>query len=134
MRANLTVCIYILVMAAVTYLIRMTPFVLFRKKIKSRFIRSLLYYLPYAVLSAMVIPSVFYRLINPHDDIDIKKYLEIRYELDNFLKKKFNPLTEEQIKWLRIRMGGNRIFAKTPTEWRICFRTNKETRRDMLCM
>ena len=59
MRANLTVCIYILVMAAVTYLIRMTPFVLFRKKIKSRFIQSLLYYLPYAVLSAMVIPSVF---------------------------------------------------------------------------
>ena len=59
MRANLTVCAYILVMAAVTYLIRMTPFVLFRKKIKSRFIQSLLYYLPYAVLSAMVIPSVF---------------------------------------------------------------------------
>lgn len=59
MRANLTVCVYILVMAVVTYLIRMTPFVLFRKKIKSRFIQSLLYYLPYAVLSAMVIPSVF---------------------------------------------------------------------------
>lgn len=59
MKADLTVCLYIVVMAVVTYLIRMTPFVLFRKKIKSRFIRSLLYYLPYAVLSAMVIPSVF---------------------------------------------------------------------------
>ena len=47
-------------MALVTYLIRMTPFVLFRKKIKSKFIKSMLYYLPYAVLSAMVIPSVFY--------------------------------------------------------------------------
>ena len=59
MRADLTVCLYILIMALVTYLIRMIPFVLFRKKIHSRFIRSLLYYLPYAVLSAMVIPSVF---------------------------------------------------------------------------
>lgn len=59
MKITLEICIYILVMASVTYLIRMTPFVLFRKKIKSRFIRSLLYYLPYAVLSAMVIPGVF---------------------------------------------------------------------------
>lgn len=50
---------YILVMAGVTYLIRMTPFVLFRKKISSRYVRSLLYYLPYCVLSAMVIPDVF---------------------------------------------------------------------------
>ena len=53
------ISIYILVMAGVTYLIRMLPFVLFRKKIKNRFIRSLLHYLPYAVLSAMVIPGVF---------------------------------------------------------------------------
>lgn len=59
MKLHLTVCVYILVMAAVTYLIRMAPFVLFRKKIKSRFIQSLLYYLPYAVLSAMVVPAVF---------------------------------------------------------------------------
>lgn len=50
---------YILVMAGVTYLIRMTPFVLFRKNIKNKFIQSLLHYLPYAVLSAMVIPGVF---------------------------------------------------------------------------
>ena len=45
--------LYILVMALVTYLIRAVPFVLFRKQIKSRFIKSLLYYLPYAVLTAM---------------------------------------------------------------------------------
>ena len=51
---------YILVMALVTYLIRMMPFTLFRKKIQSRFVRSLLYYLPYAVLSAMTIPAIFY--------------------------------------------------------------------------
>ncbi len=59
MKLTLEICLYILVMAGVTYLIRMTPFVLFRKKIQNRFIRSLLYYLPYAVLSAMVIPDVF---------------------------------------------------------------------------
>ncbi len=59
MRITLVICAYILIMAAVTYLIRMAPFVLFRKKIRSRFLRSMLYYLPYAVLSAMVIPAVF---------------------------------------------------------------------------
>ena len=48
------------VMAGVTYLIRMLPFTLFRRKIESRFIRSFLYYIPYAVLSAMTIPAIFY--------------------------------------------------------------------------
>lgn len=52
--------VYILVMAGVTYLVRMLPFTLFRKQIRSRFWRSLLYYLPYAVLSAMTIPAIFY--------------------------------------------------------------------------
>jgi branched-subunit amino acid transport protein len=47
-------------MAGVTYLIRMIPFSFFRKKIKSRFFRSFLYYIPYAVLSAMTIPAIFY--------------------------------------------------------------------------
>ena len=59
MKITLTICLYILVMAGVTYVIRMLPLAFFRRKIQSRFFRSLLYYLPYAVLSAMVIPSVF---------------------------------------------------------------------------
>ena len=59
MEITFQICMYILVMAGVTYLIRMTPFVLFRKNIKNKFIQSLLHYLPYAVLSAMVIPGVF---------------------------------------------------------------------------
>ncbi len=50
--------IYIIVMAAVTYLIRMIPFTFFKKKIKSRYIRSFLKYIPYAVLSAMTIPAI----------------------------------------------------------------------------
>ena len=51
---------YVAVMAGVTYLIRMLPFVIFRKKIKSQFIRSFLYYVPYSVLGAMTIPEIFY--------------------------------------------------------------------------
>ena len=55
----MAVSVYIIVMAGVTYLIRMLPFTFFRKKIKSKFIRSFLKYIPYAVLSAMTIPSIF---------------------------------------------------------------------------
>ena len=51
---------YILVMAGVTYLVRMLPLMVFRRKIKSRFAQSFLYYVPYAVLGAMTIPAVFY--------------------------------------------------------------------------
>ncbi len=56
----MSIAIYIAVMAVVTYLIRMLPFTLFRRKINSRFIRSFLYYIPYAVLAAMTIPAIFY--------------------------------------------------------------------------
>lgn len=51
---------YILATAAVTYLIRVIPFVLFKKKIKNRFLNSFLYYVPYAVLAVMTIPGIFY--------------------------------------------------------------------------
>lgn len=50
----------VITMAAVTYAVRMIPFVFFRKEIKSRYLRSVLYYMPYAVLSAMTFPAVFY--------------------------------------------------------------------------
>lgn len=56
----MSVAVYIAVMASVTYLIRMIPFTLFRKKIKSKFFRSFLSYIPYAVLSAMTLPAIFY--------------------------------------------------------------------------
>lgn len=56
----MSIVIYVAVMAGVTYLIRMIPFTVFRKKIQSRFFRSFLHYVPYAVLSAMTIPAVFY--------------------------------------------------------------------------
>ena len=51
---------YLIVMAGVTYLIRMLPLTVFRKEIKSRFVRSFLHYVPYAVLGAMTFPDVLY--------------------------------------------------------------------------
>lgn len=52
--------IYLLVMAGVTYLVRMVPLVLVKKKIKNKFFLSFLHYIPYAVLSVMTIPAIFY--------------------------------------------------------------------------
>lgn len=50
----------ILVMALVTYIPRVLPLVLFRKEIKSRYIKSVLYYIPYAVLASLTFPAIFY--------------------------------------------------------------------------
>lgn len=54
------ILVYILVMALMTYLVRMIPFTAFRKSITSRFARSFFYYIPYAVLAAMTFPAIFY--------------------------------------------------------------------------
>lgn len=51
------VFLYILVMAAVTYLIRMLPLTLIRRKITNRTLRSFLYYVPYATLSCHDLPG-----------------------------------------------------------------------------
>ena len=56
----MNVVAHIFLMAAVTYLIRVIPFTVFRKKIRSRFVLSFLHYVPFAVLSAMTIPTIFY--------------------------------------------------------------------------
>ena len=49
----------LIVMAGVTYLIRLVPMVLIKKKIENRFIRSFLYYVPYTVLTVMAFPTMF---------------------------------------------------------------------------
>lgn len=54
-----TFLIYLLVMAGVTYLIRMLPLAAIRGKVKSVFLQSFLYYVPYAVLGAMTFPAIF---------------------------------------------------------------------------
>lgn len=50
--------LYIFTMALTTYLIRVLPLTIFRKPIKSRFLRSFLYYVPYACLTAMTFPAI----------------------------------------------------------------------------
>ncbi len=54
----MSIYIYIVTMALTTYLVRMLPLTLFRKPIKSRFIRSFLHYVPYACLTAMTFPAI----------------------------------------------------------------------------
>ena len=51
---------YLLVMAGVTYLVRVVPFILINKKIENRFINSFLSYIPYTVLAAMTFPAILY--------------------------------------------------------------------------
>lgn len=50
--------LYILTMWSVTYLIRVLPLTLIKKPIKSRFIRSFLFYVPYATLAVMTFPAI----------------------------------------------------------------------------
>ena len=49
----------IAIMAGMTYLIRVSPMVIFRKKIENNRIKSFLYYIPYTVLAAMTFPAIF---------------------------------------------------------------------------
>ncbi|MGN0161524.1 MAG: AzlD domain-containing protein [Lachnospiraceae bacterium] len=62
---NRSVWIYIFVMALVSYLLRALPITLIRRQIKNRFIRSVLYYLPYVTLSVMTVPAIFTITQNP---------------------------------------------------------------------
>ena len=57
--------LYLIVMAGITYLVRMLPFVLVRNEIKNKFVLSFLYYFPYAVLSVMTIPAIFSSTSSP---------------------------------------------------------------------
>ena len=50
--------LYIALMALTTYLIRMLPLTLFRRPIRSRFVKSFLHYVPYACLTAMTFPAI----------------------------------------------------------------------------
>jgi branched-subunit amino acid transport protein len=52
------VWIYIICMAAVTYLIRVLPLTLIKKPIKNKTIRSFLYYVPYVTLAVMTFPAI----------------------------------------------------------------------------
>ncbi len=51
--------LYIAIMALITYLIRVLPITIFRKKITSIWLQSFLFYVPYAVLAALTFPAIF---------------------------------------------------------------------------
>ena len=54
----MSIYLYIFTMALTTYLIRVLPLTIFRKPIKSRFLRSFLHYVPYCCLTAMTFPAI----------------------------------------------------------------------------
>ena len=54
----MSIYVYIFAMALTTYLIRVLPLTIFRKPIRSRFLRSFLHYVPYACLTAMTFPAI----------------------------------------------------------------------------
>ena len=56
----MNIYLYILVMAVTTYLVRALPLTLFKKPIRSRFVRSFLHYVPVACLTAMIFPAILY--------------------------------------------------------------------------
>ena len=62
---NRSIWMYLLVMSVVSFLIRVLPVTLIRRHIKNRFIRSLLYYLPYATLAVMTFPAILSISQNP---------------------------------------------------------------------
>lgn len=57
--------VYILIMAVVTYIIRVLPLTLIRKPIHNRFIQSFLYYVPYVTLAVMTFPAIVYATQSP---------------------------------------------------------------------
>ena len=52
--------LYLIILAGSTYLLRAIPFVAVKNKIQNTYIRSFLHYIPYTVLAAMTVPSVFF--------------------------------------------------------------------------
>ena len=60
----MTIIISILLMIGTTYLIRTIPLTLFRKPVKSKFIKSFLYYVPYVTLACMTVPAIIYETGN----------------------------------------------------------------------
>jgi len=55
---NGNIALYMLIMAGVTYLIRMLPLALIKKKITNRFFKSFLYYVPFVTLAVMTFPAI----------------------------------------------------------------------------
>ena len=63
---NGKIYLYILVCAAVSFLIRELPLTLIRRPIRNRFLRSFLFYVPYVTLAVMTFPSILHTTELPH--------------------------------------------------------------------
>lgn len=61
----MSIYLYIALMAAITYLIRVSPLVLLRRKIQNRTLRSFLYYVPYVTLAVMTFPAILEATASP---------------------------------------------------------------------
>ena len=61
-----TIYIYIFIMAAVSYAIRVLPVTLIRKQIQNTFLKSFLYYVPYVTLAVMTFPAIVYATQSPY--------------------------------------------------------------------
>ena len=57
--------LYIIIMATVTYAIRVIPLAFIRREIKNTFIRSFLYYVPYVTLAVMTFPAIIETTLTP---------------------------------------------------------------------
>lgn len=57
--------IYILIMAAVSYTIRVLPLTLIRKPLENQFLQSFLYYVPYVTLAVMTFPAIIHATQSP---------------------------------------------------------------------
>ena len=52
--------IVVIIMALVSYIPRVVPLIFIKKQITNKFLRSFLYYIPYAVLSCLTFPAIFF--------------------------------------------------------------------------
>ena len=85
--------IYILVVAVVTYLIRVLPLTLIRREIKNRFLRSFLYYVPYVTLAAMRVKAAYW----PAEALT-KKLVSVAWKADNPAFRAVMPMVKATAK------------------------------------
>jgi len=60
-----SICLYLAIMAGITYAIRVLPLTLIRRQIRNRFLKSFLYYVPYVTLSVMTYPAILHATQSP---------------------------------------------------------------------
>lgn len=60
MSNNLYIYMAILIMASITYIIRLIFPVLLRKPLRSKFLKSFIHYAPFVTLAVLTVPAIFY--------------------------------------------------------------------------